>query len=290
MTTGALLPLAPAGLAHLLMRSTTSTDTSDREPSLLRRRGTAFVLALVAELLLILLFLTMAPSFMGKPKSSTLTGFDIAKGDEAPPAADKAESKTPPKAAAASKPAEASRPVPIVPLRPVVPPQPAEPAGPPAFVKLTRPDYAASDVSRMASRADDGAPAALAGSGSSAGDSEVMGKAPNGEPLYRAEWVREPTNAQLSPYIPARAAGRSGWGLVACRTISNYQVTDCQELGDGPRGSGYAGAVRQAAFQFRVRAPRKGGKLLVGTWVGIRVDYTISRSSRPSPAPDATPR
>ena len=48
---------------------------------------------------------------------------------------------------------------------------------------------------------------------------------------------------------------------------------DVRAFGD-PRS--IASAVRQAAWQFRVRPPRKNGRLMVGEWVSIRIDYTFS--------------
>jgi protein TonB len=64
-----------------------------------------------------------------------------------------------------------------------------------------------------------------------------------------------------------------GWGLIACKTIPGNRVDDCVELGNSPPGSHLASAVRQAAWQFRVRPPRKGGKAMIGEWVRIRIEY-----------------
>ena len=101
--------------------------------------------------------------------------------------------------------------------------------------------------------------------------SEEVGRGPNGEILYAAEWAREPTNAELAGYIPANAP--EGSGLVACKTIPGNRVDNCIELGDSPRGTHLARAVRLAAWQFRVRPPRKGGHAMIGQWVRIRIDY-----------------
>lgn len=143
--------------------------------------------------------------------------------------------------------------------------------GPPNFLVLTREDFVAADIGRMPKQPPASGNGGTTGTGS---DSAASGdRGPNGERLYSADWYRRPTHAELSAYIPANAPP-AGWGLIACRTVAQYRVEDCQELGESPRGSGLARAVRQAAWQFRVLPPRIGGRLVVGEWVKIRIDYT----------------
>jgi protein TonB len=151
----------------------------------------------------------------------------------------------------------------ILPVKPsIAPPQPPKTKEKP-WLEMSSADMAASDISKLSS----------AGSGG-AGDSEVVGKGPNGEALYAAEWAREPTDAELAGYLPRNSA--EGYGLIACRTAPQNRVEDCIELENSPPGSHLASAVRQAAWQFRVRPPRKGGRPLIGSWVRIRIDYSIA--------------
>jgi protein TonB len=129
------------------------------------------------------------------------------------------------------------------------------------LLEMSKEEFAASDISKLPKASD----------GDGAGDSKVVGHGPNGEVLYAAEWAREPTSAELSGYLPANAP--DGYGLIACRTIPQDRVDDCIELENDPPGSHLARAVREAAWQFRVRPPRRNGKELVGEWVRIRIDY-----------------
>jgi protein TonB len=123
---------------------------------------------------------------------------------------------------------------------------------------MSKDQLAAADISNIPSTGDGGA-----------GDSEVVGHGPNGEALYAAQWAREPSDAEINGYWPRNV---SGWGLVACKTRADDRVEDCVELDQSPRGSRLASAVRQAAWQFRVRPPRKGGRALIGAWVRILIE------------------
>ena len=160
--------------------------------------------------------------------------------------------------------ASTDRPVPkpppiVLPVKPTItPPPPAETSEP--WLEMSKDDLASADVRNL--------PKAGAGSG---GDSEVVGRGPNGETLYAAEWARHPTDAELGGYLPRNAP--DGFGLIACKTIPNDRVDDCIELEQDPPGSHLASAVRQAAWQFRVRPPRKNGHAMIGEWVRIRIDY-----------------
>lgn len=245
-------------------------DPADTEGPSLRRRATSLGLAIAVNLLLIWALLTLNAPPTGLPlrgKGPTL--LNLPPVSEPEPAAEATDTAPRPRAerAAAARPAQ---PVPA-PARsePPPPPVPAE-ERPLPFILLSREDYAASDIARFGNRST--APDSSAGSASASRDSPQVGVAPNGEPLYQAEWYRRPTHAQLSAYYPP--GGRvEGWGLVACRTAPRYRVEDCVELADSPPGSRLAGAVRQAAWQFLVRPPRVGGRELVGTWVRIRIEY-----------------
>jgi len=124
---------------------------------------------------------------------------------------------------------------------------------------MSKEELAASDIGHLSKSNSE-----------SAGDSEVVGHGPHGEVLYAAEWARHPTDAELGGYLPASAP--DGYGLIACKTIPGNRVEDCVELDQTP-GSHLASAVRQAAWQFRIRPPRRNGVPLVGSWVSIRIDY-----------------
>jgi protein TonB len=169
---------------------------------------------------------------------------------------------------AAAKP-QAAKPEPKRRRPPQAPPitSPIPSSHPLPWIEMSHDEFAAADLRSI--------PKASAGSGS-AGDSEEVGRGPHGEVLYAAEWAREPTNAELGGYLPHNAP--DGYGLVACKTIPGNRVEDCVELENSPPGSHLARAIRQAAWQFRVRPPRRNGKAMVGEWVRIRIDYITDRS------------
>jgi protein TonB len=252
-----------------------ATTYSDRESggrASPRRRALSFLLALAIEVLLLLAFFTLnfrdrLPQFKG----GTLSTFDLSAESE------QDRSATPQKKqkeqAAETRP---PRPVPPVPKPAVKLPTPNL-----DMLEVTREVYQAADISKLGSNAPGYVRSADAGSsgGANAGDSAMVGTAPDGQPLYAAEWYREPTNTELAGYLPKAMPEGGGWGIIACKTAPRFRVTDCVELGQGPAGSHLAGAVRQAAWQFLVRPPRIGGKSLVGEWVRIRVDYGAERPS-----------
>ena len=101
-------------------------------------------------------------------------------------------------------------------------------------------------------------------------DTERVGTAPNGEPLYAAEWYREPDDRMMRAYLSG--AHGPGWGLIACRTAPDFRVEDCVGLGEYPEGSQIQRSALAAAWEFKVRPPRRGGQVLVGSWVRSRVD------------------
>ena len=252
----------PVASAAPLARGRYAGDSSRR------RRALSFLLAVAIELLLLLAFFTLnfrdrkVPQFEG----GRLTTFDVS----AESVADRSASpQEPPEITPA--PTRPPRPVPPVPT-----PRIELPERPLQMIEVTREEFIASDIKK---RGTAGAgpvqgPHLAQGRGRAPGDSAVVGTAPNGEPLYAAAWYREPTDTELAASLPnSIPEGGTAWGLIACRTADRYRVTDCVELGSSP-GSRLAGAARQAAWQFLVRPPRKGGTPLIGSWVRIRLTLT----------------
>lgn len=230
----------------------------------LRERAGGLAFALVLNLILLLALLTLAPRpTPPKIDDRNPVTFDMAPGQkEEKSKAAKSEEKKAQKAAAPQAQAV------VRPPQPVQKPVEQVPSRFP-FLTLNREQMAAADIGKLA-KPDAGAGAGASGSGPSM---QGPGEGPGGVQLFNAEWYRRPTNAELSPFLPANAPAR-GWGMVACKTIDHYHVENCQILGESPMGSGLARAVRLAAWQFLVLPPRINGKPQVGSWVRIRIDYT----------------
>ena len=165
-----------------------------------------------------------------------------------------------------------------------LPSEPAEPLPPPAVVPKVAPtiptpsERPPSPVTPPTATRPPGGrvygPPNIGGSSASR-DTERVGTAPNGEPLYAAAWYREPRDDELRGYLST--ASGPGWGLIACRTAPDYRVEDCVGLDEYPNGSQINRAVLAAAWAFQVRPPRLGGQPLVGAWVRIRIDYGTKR-------------
>jgi protein TonB len=170
------------------------------------------------------------------------------------------------RSAAAKPPPQMPRPKTHPPL--VQPPirLPAPPVTPPS------PDTKVVEMSKADMQSVDQALAAPSNGSNNADDTEVVGTGPNGETLFAAEWYRRPTEQELSGYLPKNAM--DGYGTIACKTYPNYRVDDCIAIESHPGNSHLASAVMNAAWQFKVRPPRKNGKPLIGSWVMIRITYT----------------
>lgn len=239
----------------------------------------------MVEALLLVLLLTLGARIAGEEEArETVTPF--AASDFTPAAEPEPAPEQPPAAAPATASPQDPRPVPDQPqpvpqpLRPsplALNPQPAPPPSPPAPLP-PKPQPAPSPTIGARIRPGQAVGPPDTGNPRSANDSQRVGTAPNGEPLYAARWYREPTDQELSGYLST--ANGAGSALIACRTVAGYYVEDCELLGESPPGSKIGRAVMAAAWQFRVRPARIGGREQFGSWVRIRIDYTVRREPR----------
>jgi periplasmic protein TonB len=224
----------------------------------LQRRASGLALAVAINLGLLLLLLTLGHFAPEAKKASQALIVDLM--PESHSAAAPTNSAVTHKPSPRSQKQPPKSPSIVIPSRPTIAAPPARPSKPAPFIEMSSAEMATSDLRNLPK-----------GGSGSAGDSEVVGTGPHGEVLYAAEWARRPTDAEVGGYLPANAP--DGYGLIACRTIPGDRVDECIELDQEPHGSHLASAVRQAAWQFRVRPPRKNGVPLVGSWVRIEIDY-----------------
>jgi protein TonB len=232
-------------------------SAQDRQPLQRRASGLALALGINVLLLLVLLTLGIIPTPQRKPSHATVV--DLLPESHAV-VSQSAEHATQRRIETKPKPVPKPPPI-VIPAKPTI-----RQDKPLDMIEMSKDELAAADIRNL--------PKAGSGSG---GDSEEVGRGPHGEVLYAAEWAREPTNAELSGYLPKNMPAE-GYGLVACKTIPGNRVDDCVELEQRPAGSHLASAVRQAAWQFRVRPPRKNGHPMIGEWVRIRIEYIQSEA------------
>lgn len=271
----AVTPASPESLPNGLAPSPFGRAAGDP-----RRRMIGLALALAIEGLIMALLFLIGARFAGsgeeKADDSPLEAVTFALPDaaEEPPPEQPPEppaeptSQTPPVPQPPVEPAITApeRPPPPVLRNPVPLPQPsAAPPAPPAPAPAPMPRPAAPP--RTYGPVDSGPQGEP--------DSQRVGTAPNGEPLYAAKWYREPTRQELAGYLSTASAPSAA--LIACRTVPDWRVEDCQLLAESPAGSNIGRAVLAAAWQFKVRPARIGGRSQVGSWVRIRIDYTVSR-------------
>jgi protein TonB len=243
-----------------------------------KQRMVGLSLAILFEALVVLVLLTLGTRRTAelREEGKPLSTFDLASPEpEAVPEAEQVKREV---AEIAEQQPETVPPVPPQPsLQPPAPTPPtaAQPTPQPApLVKVAPSDLATADLRTVPST---GKPAATYGppAPSSAPDTPLVdGSGPNGERLYAAAWQREPSDGELRGYL---STAQPGWALIACRTVPDFRVDDCVAVGEHPRGSQMARAVLAAAWQFRVRPPRIGGRLQVGEWVRIRIEYGVTR-------------
>jgi protein TonB len=256
------------------MRPAISPYSSYQYHASLRSRVVAFVLA--AGIVALLLFMLMRLGIFAplvKTQQQVLATIQLQPGTHS----EATKTPTPTRGKQAAKGASGARPTHVA---PPVPKPKAPPPVPWNVMPLSSQEMAQADISTMPSHkaaAAEGQGDAGAGTGAGGAAAEGSGEGPGGAQLYNAEWYRKPTDAEMDTYMPRNGVQPGAWGIIACKTIPDYRVEDCRELGESP-GSGMSRAMRQAAWQFRILPPRIGGKALIGAWVRIRYDI-VARGS-----------
>ncbi len=239
-----------------------------------RRRSAAFVLTVVAHILIILLLLRLAPAMQTSNVPNTATTFQMLPDQGAP-----APTKS---ATAVAKANSAGR---KTPKRSPAPPRPVPKLD--AVVapgKLTLPIellggdelFRAADVSKLPTHPEDQVAKVEKKTTPPQQTAKAIygpGNGPSGGPVYdMADWYRLPSSAEMDGYLARPPSG--SWGRIICRAQPEYRVDNCRTDGESPIGSGIARAMRRAAWQYRIIPPRKDGKMMIGIDIRITMTYT----------------
>src|SRR5947209_9503347 len=179
----------------------------DRPP--LQRRLSGFALAVAINLVLLLVLLTLGVVAKQQKEQSQTLSINLLPESRPASATEKQKTLTQHPRVEASRPVPKPPPI-VLPSKPTITPPPKPSQKP--WIEMSKDEFAAADISKL--------PAAGAGG---AGDSEVIGRGPNGEALYAAEWAREPSDAEIGGYWPKNV---SGWGLGECKNIPQNRVGD----------------------------------------------------------------
>ncbi|MEO1731032.1 MAG: hypothetical protein AAFR64_09855 [Pseudomonadota bacterium] len=245
----------------------------------LRQRFAGIAATLLAEIVIIALLLTLGWNLAGEePDPTPVVTFEARNVSDAPPAAP----EEPIEEASEQQPEPTPQPPDPEPVEVPELPEPPPLDPPPLVLPTARPSPPPPPPRprpRPTPRPQAGPPAPAygppdTGPSYSSNDSVRVGTAPNGEPMYAARWYREPTDQELAGYLSTATPPSSA--LIVCRTVPDFYVEDCELLGENPRGSQIGRAALAAAWQFRVRPAVIGGRSQVGSWVRIRIDYTIA--------------
>jgi len=237
----------------------------------LRRRGLGLAIALLLEIIIILAILSLSMR-AGGPAAGTggLSTFSLEAEAESSSSAEKSDTQTPVTKAQKST---ATPPIPK-PLLPPVNPVQAPPPNP-DFIKVSKSDLDAMDLSKLPASGSTGADESK-GSGQGAKGMMGPGLGPGGAQLYPVAWLRKPYDSELAPYLAAVKRIPPGASAdIACRMIERNRVENCQIIGENPRGTGLAKALRLAAWQFLVKPPRIDNKPQLGVWVRIRFNFGV---------------
>lgn len=242
------------------------------QPGTRRERAVSAIMAAAIIVIAALLAIYQSGVVARLDKGRSLTTFDVSPAGSSPKAAKSTQERIEKKADSARR-SRAAMPKPQI-----VIPNPEAPASEdfdlPGVIRLTPAEMKSADIgTRQGAKSGTALASGSSGVGTGEGVAPGQGDGPGGVRLYNADWFRRPTDVELGTYLPKRNPGE-GWGAIACRTVANHRVEDCQIIGESPGGSGYGLAVLNAAWQFQVIPPRVNAKPQIGAWVRIRITYS----------------